>query len=267
MLHGPLQQFGWSGTVEAGRRREAERTEDPGQGGAGGARYRHGPPALAQLRAVRLNDQRQVEVTKSGEIQVALQHDLARCLGPQVGATDHVGNPLRGVVHDHGQLVGVVAIAATQQEVAGSGLDVLGQVPVQSVADPDLAGRYPEPQACGASGLAHARPAVPRVDRFAVRAVSRGQFPPRAGAGVDQATPRQVGDGGGVGVGAAGLAPDRAVPGQSGRLKGGQDRSGMGRIGAGAVDVLDPHEPPALVRPGVQPRGDGRTQRAQVQRP
>ena len=68
--------------------------------------------------AVGVQHQRQVQVARGGQAQRALQQDLARSGVEQVGAADDVGDALVGVIHHHRQLVGPVAVGATQDEVA-----------------------------------------------------------------------------------------------------------------------------------------------------
>ena len=52
-----------------------------------------------------------------GRLQQLLQEDLAAGGVQQVGAAHDVGDPLPGVVHHHGQLVGIQAILALDHEI------------------------------------------------------------------------------------------------------------------------------------------------------
>ena len=61
---------------------------------------------------------RHVQVTRRRHAEHALQEDLARRRREQVGAAHDVGDPLRGVVDDDGELIGVEAVAAAHDEVA-----------------------------------------------------------------------------------------------------------------------------------------------------
>ena len=54
-----------------------------------------------------------------------LQQDLARRGIEQVGTTHDLGDALRGIVHDHRQLVGPQPVGAAQHEIANFGIDTL----------------------------------------------------------------------------------------------------------------------------------------------
>ena len=107
--------------------------------------HRPGGAGLGQLVAVGVQHQGQVQVARGGQAQRALQQDLARSGVEQVGAADDVGDALVGVIHHHRQLVGPVAVGATQDEVADLGGQVLLVAPLQAIveADPEAVG-YPQ---------------------------------------------------------------------------------------------------------------------------
>jgi len=69
-------------------------------------------------------------------LQGLLQQDLAGRVVGQVFAPHHMGDALRGVVDDHGQLVGPQAIGTQQHKVAYAARHVLllrSQAPVGPV--------------------------------------------------------------------------------------------------------------------------------------
>ncbi len=57
--------------------------------------------------AIRLGDQRYMQVARLGQAQQFLQVQLAWGRVEQVGTADDVGDALPGVVNDHGQLIGI----------------------------------------------------------------------------------------------------------------------------------------------------------------
>ena len=71
---------------------------------------------LRQLAAVGIEHQRQVRVARRAAVRAAaLQQDLARRRVEQVGAAHDVGDALRRIVDDDGELVGPPAVGAPQR--------------------------------------------------------------------------------------------------------------------------------------------------------
>ena len=105
--------------MQLGERLLAQRPQRPQQqrpGLIGGERRR--TVALAQLVAIRLDDQRHVQVARLRQPEQFLQIQLARRRVEQVGATHHVGHALPGIVQHHGELIGEQAITPSDHEVA-----------------------------------------------------------------------------------------------------------------------------------------------------
>jgi hypothetical protein len=85
-----------------------------------------------------------MRVAGLAESQGALQQDLAGRREQQVRAAHHVRDPLKGIVDDDGELVGVDAVGAPQHEVADRCIDHLLLLPLDSVFEDEHARRGAE---------------------------------------------------------------------------------------------------------------------------
>ena len=111
--------------------------------------------ALAHLRAVGVEDERQVGEDRERVAQRLEQQDVLGRVADVVLAADHVADPHRHVVHHHGEVVERVAVAADDDEVAAEvgGVDL--DAVAHEVVPADHAGADPEAQgAAPALGLA-----------------------------------------------------------------------------------------------------------------
>ena len=80
-----------------------------------------------------------MRMIRRGQAQRALQQDLARGGIKQVSPTHHVGDALRGVIHDHCQLIRPKSVCTTQDEVADVDIDALLNVAMHEIGEPDVA--------------------------------------------------------------------------------------------------------------------------------
>src|SRR5690606_23013661 len=78
----------------------------------------------------------------SGGEEQLLQIELTRRVVEQVGAAHDVGDALVGVIEHHGQLVGVQAVTAPDDEVAHLALQLLAELALHPVGEPVLQGRH-----------------------------------------------------------------------------------------------------------------------------
>ncbi len=92
---------------------EAPRLQERGQGID---RQRRGSGLLGELLAARQDRDRMVQVRRRRKTEPALQPDLARCRGKQIGAAHDVGNALRCVVHDDCELIREQTIGAPDDD-------------------------------------------------------------------------------------------------------------------------------------------------------
>ena len=105
--------------------------------------------ALAHLRAVRVEDQRQVGEARLRVPERAEQQDVLRRVREMVLAADDVGDPHLGVVHHHREVVERAAVAADDHEVAAEVRDVDLDPAADDVVEGD--DPLPDPEAQGAS--------------------------------------------------------------------------------------------------------------------
>lgn len=108
-----------------------------------------GQGLLRQLVAVRVEHYGQVQIVRDGQAEEGLQDDVARCRGQQVGAPDDVVDALLGVVDDHGEVVGIDAVGALQDEVTTLAGDGAGDTALLAVDEGDACFRYAQPQGGG----------------------------------------------------------------------------------------------------------------------
>lgn len=90
---------------------------------------------LGQLGAIDMDDKWQVGIPGRGQAKAALQKDLAGGIVEQVGAPDDVGDALFGIIHNDGQLVGIVAIPPLQDEVADTVGNLLVLQPEYTISE------------------------------------------------------------------------------------------------------------------------------------
>ena len=79
-----------------------------------------------------------MEVSRRRQSKKSLQEDLPGCGVEQVRATHHFVDALLGIIHDHGQLVGMQAVASAQHEIAYLLAEILRNVSKNRVMEPDL---------------------------------------------------------------------------------------------------------------------------------
>ena len=84
-----------------------------------------GSVALAELLAVRADDDGQVGVRRPGQVERLGESDLPRRRREQVCAAHDLRDSLFGVVHDDGELVGVGAVGSPHDEIADVAPDIL----------------------------------------------------------------------------------------------------------------------------------------------
>jgi len=247
---------------------EAPRGEERGQRLVG---ERAGERLLGELLARRVDRDRHVQVRRRRAAERALQVDLARRRREQVGAAHDVGDLLRGVVDDDGELVGGQPVGSPHDEVADLAREVLPLRSLQPVDERDdgVADAHADRalRARGAVG-GNAVAAGARIDALTGGRDRRGlELPPRARARVGEAAHVERRDRARVVRGAIGLAHDRPVGGEAVAVERREDPALGARDRARLVDVLDPDEPATAGRSRVaaaRQRGD---QRSEVQRP
>src|SRR2546421_23206 len=122
-----------------------------------------------------------VQVRRRRKTEPALQPDLARCRGKQIGTAHDVGNALRCVVHDDCELIREQTIGAPDDEIADLPLEPLLVPSLEPIAEGN---RFVGDAQSPGSGLALRRDAVAtrsRIDALAAGAESPGfEFPASA---------------------------------------------------------------------------------------
>ena len=73
---------------------------------------------LAQFLAQIVGDQWHMHVAHRPGIELFLQCQMNRSGVHQIGATDHIGDALVGIVHHHGQVVRPMSVRTTKHNVS-----------------------------------------------------------------------------------------------------------------------------------------------------
>ncbi len=223
---------------------------------------------LGQLLAAGIDHHRMVQVRRRAKSERALQGDLARRRGQQVGAAHDVADALRRVVDHHRELIGEHAVGALDDEIADVALEALLLSALQAVVKADRLRVHAQPPGRRAGWRRGGAAAGARIDALAGGAERRArQLPPGAGAGEHQAALHELVECRLVELAALALVDDRAVPLEAMGFEGGANVGTDMAAAARRVDVLDAQQPFAAGGAGVaaaRQRGD---ERAEMQRP
>ena len=208
---------------------------------------------------------------RRGRPERAVQLQLARGRAEQVVGAEHVGDPARGVVDHHRELVAGDARRGEHREVADRRRDVLRVGAVDEVLEPLDAGLDPEPERRRPLALA-ARPllagevgagagvARPVVGRPVRRRGGAGDLRAGAEARVDPARGPEPVDCGEVERAPLRLVEHLAVPPEAQVLEIGEEVVDERLLRAHRVEVLDPEQelaPGALRLQPPEQRGAG----------
>ncbi len=202
-------------------------------------------------------------VSRHGQVELLLQVDLPRGGVQEVLTAQDVGDPLVGVIHHGGEMIGVVPIAAVHHEVAHFACQVLNDLPLHAVLEPDRGSGNPHPQGMP-PGLSTVMlvPARPGIDAPRVRF---RQFPTGAGTGVHQSACPQPFQRFTIAVQPLPLVEYAAVPVESQGFQAVEDGVGGAWAGAPCIDVVDADQPFTPSGAGFEKAGQCRQQRAQVE--
>ena len=89
---------------------------------------------LAQFVAVPVNSDGNMSIARRGKIEKALQINLPGGGVEQVAAAHDLRDPLIGIVHDDGQLIGKPAVSAADYEIAHFACQTLTAVALNGVS-------------------------------------------------------------------------------------------------------------------------------------
>ena len=76
-------------------------------------------------------------ILRVGQAKLLLQPQLPGGGVQQIAAPHHLGDPLKGVVHHHRQLIGVHPVRAAEDKVPALRRQVLGTVPLELIPEGD----------------------------------------------------------------------------------------------------------------------------------
>jgi hypothetical protein len=113
---GRVAKVGWGFLAEKPERIEEEKVTFPPQVAARGEGY--WVVSFAELGPAGAGDQGQMIIGGGGIAEKALQMDLSRRGGKEIGPSDNLVHPGIGVVHHHGQLVGKGSVGTLNHEVS-----------------------------------------------------------------------------------------------------------------------------------------------------
>lgn len=98
---------------------------------------RRGGVGFAELAPGAVDHQGQMRIGRNREPEGLEQSYLTWCRGQQVGPADNLIDPLKPIIHDHGELISMDAVRTTQNKVAHLARQVLAQCPLAPIADQD----------------------------------------------------------------------------------------------------------------------------------
>ena len=182
---------------------------------------------------------------------------------PQVGATNHVGDVLVGVVHHHCQVVSPMAVRALQHKISHRSASHTGK---------SAASVFPTLHVFG-----HVKPPGPRLltrrqarlARARIQAIHRCQCQVFAGADAPECvsvTFQRFQRLGIQGVPVA-LVNHLSIPRQTKRVEGAKDVVGRPRHFPWRVQIFHAKQPSPTLGPGVKPTGQSRDHGSHVQPP
>ena len=206
---------------------------------------------------------------------------MERGRGPEIVPPDHMADPLRGIVVDHGEVIGRIAgVLADEDRIAGvadqvraiddmlAGMERPGLAEGQRRGAVERAGEV-EAQRVARPSVRHgAAAAGARIDQpLASRACpGLGDGAAGAAAGIEQPARRQPVRGGEIGRAVLGLPPHRPVPTDPEPAQVLEEARLVLRAAAGAVGVLDSDEERAARLAGHALGGQGAKRMAEMQR-
>ena len=212
---------------------------------------------FGQLAPGGIDREGHMRIARPRQAQEPLKVDLPRCGGQEIGAAHDVGHALCRVIDHDRQLVGMDAVRAAQDEIADFAGEVLIHGPMHAVLDPDSRVIDAQPLAARAPAGPQAITTGTGIDRsFATEQPFDGDVAAGATARIAEAAATQLGEGVGILGGAPALIQHRLLPVQPEGIQRTQD--GVCRTWhiAGAVEVLDAHQPGAGMGKGVGVAGD-----------
>ena len=193
--------------------------------------------------------------------------DLAHGRAQKIGAAQHLGDSLFGVVDHDRELVGKQAVSAAHDEVPDLALEVLAHAALNPVQKGDSLGGDSHARGAGCSSAGQAVAAGAGIDDFAF-ADNRGvgDLLARAGTGKQNAARLQHLQRAQVRGVAPALAHDGALPLEAEPLEREQNRVNRARHRARPVQVLHAYQPLAVPGARLAIAGKGGDQRAEMQR-
>lgn len=235
---------------------------------------RHCRGLLRQLRAACVDGDRHVQIAWCRNAERALQEYLPWCRREQIRAANDVGDALRSVVDNDGELIRAEAVAAPDDKIAHVLVEPLLLPSVESIGECDRRRRHAHAQGGSSRALrgsvtvmADAIAARSRIHAFANPADRlRGKLVPRAHARVGEAGRGKPGKRRLVRVAARRLAPHGSIPLEAVTFERAQDVVRGARTCTRNVDILDAHEPCAGVAARIGIARHRGNERAEVQR-
>jgi hypothetical protein len=215
-----------------------------------------------------------VQIARCRKAERALQEDLPWCRREKIGAANDIGDVLRRIVDNDGELIREQAIASPDDEIAHVLVEPLLLPSVDPIGEFDRGRGHPHPRSGSSRALggcvtviADAIAARSRIHAFANPADGvRGKLVSRAHACIDKSALGEPGKRRFIRAGARRLAPHGSVPLEAVTLERVQDVVGGTRARTGKVDVLDAHEPCARVVACIGIARHRGNERAEVQR-
>ncbi len=223
---------------------------------------RNGTPRLGELAAIRLDEQRQMGVREGRQSERSSNRDLPSRAREQIGTANDVSDPLGGIVHHDGELVGMEPIPAPDDHVAELGelelarpLDAILEADAGIVVDPKAYGRRSRTRGALAAGAGITRLVGPREHTAGAAACKR-----ESARGETLERPR-------VEVRPPALIDDLCVPPEAEHFEEPQDLGRAARDDPRGIEVFDADQPATSTMARIDEAADRGDQRPEMKPP
>src|SRR5690606_20571786 len=193
--------------------------------------------------------------------EIVLKQELPRCASQQVGSSDDMGNVLSRVVDDDCELISKVAVAATDDEIAGALGEIDFDWTLEQVVKMDRCGWDTHAKGQRTVGIARTATAPAGVEQLvSVRAMLLCclDFRARTGARVRHSLLDQAGERGLVGLRTITLIQDGTIPFKAKGFERAKNGIGAARNNPRWIKVFNSNQPLAASCTSIQIARDGR---------
>lgn len=224
---------------------------------------------LAEFFTVGIGNKGKVKIVRLRITEESLQMNLPGRGRKKVDSSHYLVHARFRIIHHHGQLVGEWTVRPFDHKIAARGSNILADRPHQSVHEADRFVSHPHPERTRAFSRGQTFPAEARIDRTLVTRMGRrcytGDFGAGAAARIGDTTLQEPVECRGIGLTAATLPKNFAVPLKTEGLKGPKHIFGNSGNHPRRVEIFYAQKPSPSALPGQQVTAKGRYQGTEMQ--